>query len=1217
MLTLMFSLVQYTRKYMKKYLNEVEDIDTVISHIEHIRKEEERDIVKKTLNKEGCYYKNGIITCVTADYVLIDNKHIYEKNDELSSNLEIGDNVYYSALLRDPKEKVKVIKIIHKNEIKDKEPLERKEIRNSILQKSMIAKVKEREGRFVMVEPDIRINLNKVQSEFIPLIGDWIILESLTEVSDSQDESDNILEVDKIKPLRSKLNVGVITKYDSLNQVGVIDKSIIFHKSACEPGYIPCVNDKVVSDSIESDQGIHKWRSLTVVPLNLEMNKISHCSVMSNFYSELSSINDLLKNKNDIIIDDELKFNLNIEEEDNLTVTICNTGNCAQVLQNGTFMSQETSSQLSVISPTNTDVNMVINPSKSISYTFKCKARFIGKSEELFIFNFKDFKIGRLFHITTNAINVSQNGPSTSVPRKNNQKINLDNLNKEDDLTYIPGVKPYKTTFFRMRNGVFNVPQYIWNVILNNMVISQAECKANLERAVPSLLKQLTFNIYKERFHALLYLEEVAQILNIQQYNMQNVKLQRYRDYFTLHVPGLVEKRPSLLVGDRAVATVIPHRLTKQGYELDVKTLNRLGPEILFPTKVIEKEPLFHLEEYDIEEKPINTKQICNEANESMSSTDSSNSIASGSDTSLESTTRTSPRISVVERLFKVKPVESPPKKTETSSTKIESNLHLQTNTAKCDNNNKIDGVSNTASEKANEQINQTNDELKPYIDQIKKRKLNWFNKGLNYYQKEAVWNIMKGVARPLPYVIFGPPGTGKTVTLCETILQIFTAIPDSRLLVATPSNSSANLITERLLDSNILNPGDLVRLIAHHCLYDDSIPEKLMPFCAAAELGDEKIYQMLRTHKIDLVQSSDDEESFDDERKKRFKCNFPMSTLGRHRITIGTCSTLGILHNMGFPHGHFSHVLVDEAGQATEPEIMIPLSFIHADEGQVILVGDPMQLGPVVQSNLATYYGLSESFLSRLLHQFPYQRDEQGFENYYDPRLITKLIINYRSLPEILELSNWLFYDSELLPQISPKKSKEAKVLKRLKEILPSRNGLPPAVIFHGISGENRRDIESPSWYNPEEATQVYIYLMKLYKCGLEPDDIGVITPYLKQVMQIRDLLNEINMELPKISSVEGFQGQERKVIILSTVRSCNKLIDLDVKHALGFVASPKRLNVAITRARALLIIVGNPKLLYMDPHWRSVLMYCVKHGGYTGCNFQPNFYADLLSYK
>jgi len=148
-------------------------------------------------------------------------------------------------------------------------------------------------------------------------------------------------------------------------------------------------------------------------------------------------------------------------------------------------------------------------------------------------------------------------------------------------------------------------------------------------------------------------------------------------------------------------------------------------------------------------------------------------------------------------------------------------------------------------------------------------------------------------------------------------------------------------------------------------------------------------------------------------------KLNCTMSVLGRHRITVGTCSTLGILYNMGFPRGHFSHVLVDEAGQATEPEIMIPLNFIHSDHGQVILAGDPMQLGPVVQSKLATYFGFGESFLSRLLHQFPYQRDPEGFETGYDPRLVTKLVINYRSLPEILNLPNSLFYDSELQPQV------------------------------------------------------------------------------------------------------------------------------------------------------------------------------------------------------
>lgn len=178
-------------------------------------------------------------------------------------------------------------------------------------------------------------------------------------------------------------------------------------------------------------------------------------------------------------------------------------------------------------------------------------------------------------------------------------------------------------------------------------------------------------------------------------------------------------------------------------------------------------------------------------------------------------------------------------------------------------------------------------------------------------------------------------------------------------------------------------------------------IPNQLLPYCATADMAAEgtndRYYQI----------------------KGGLKLNCSKSILGRHRITISTCSMSGILYNMGFPRGHFSHILVDEAGQATEPEILIPLNFIHSDYGQVIIAGDPMQLGPVVISKLAENYGYGDSFLSRLLQQFPYQRDPEGFETSYDPRLVTKLLFNYRSLPEILNLPNSLFYQSELQPQV------------------------------------------------------------------------------------------------------------------------------------------------------------------------------------------------------
>lgn len=119
---------------------------------------------------------------------------------------------------------------------------------------------------------------------------------------------------------------------------------------------------------------------------------------------------------------------------------------------------------------------------------------------------------------------------------------------------------------------------------------------------------------------------------------------------------------------------------------------------------------------------------------------------------------------------------------------------------------------------------------------EFKKRKLVWFNKSLNYHQKASVVNVLKGQGRPLPYVIFGPPGTGKTITLVETILQIYKLIPESRIIIGTPSNSSADLISERIIDSGVLEPGELVRIMAYHRMCDGNIPQKLLPYCTTGK---------------------------------------------------------------------------------------------------------------------------------------------------------------------------------------------------------------------------------------------------------------------------------------------------------------------------------------------------------------------------------------------
>ncbi|KAH9835366.1 P-loop containing nucleoside triphosphate hydrolase protein [Rhodofomes roseus] len=443
-----------------------------------------------------------------------------------------------------------------------------------------------------------------------------------------------------------------------------------------------------------------------------------------------------------------------------------------------------------------------------------------------------------------------------------------------------------------------------------------------------------------------------------------------------------------------------------------------------------------------------------------------------------------------------------------------------------------------------------------------------------NEAQLQAVASIASLRPGSAPFVIFGPPGTGKTITMVESIRQVLRLNPRACILVCAPSNSAADLVVSRL---SILGNSQLFRFYAPF-RNKDLVPDSILPFTYRTETGHFSVP--------------------------------PMAIVKRYRVIVSTCVSASFAHGIGMPRGHFTHVFVDEAGQATEPEVMIAIKTMADNDTNVVLSGDPKQLGPIIRSAVARDLGLEKSYIERLMARPEYD-ETAGYGV-----SVVKLVKNFRSHESILKFPNERFYRGEL------QACAETKVTHAYIGCTILANPDFP-VLIHSISGKDDREASSPSFFNIDEASQVKAYVLALKadrRFRTSDADIGIITPYHAQCLRLRSILRPVADGI-KVGSVEEFQGQvraylrihaanianastlqERKVIIVSTVRSSREFVEYDLKHTLGFVANPRRFNVAVTRAQALLIVIGDPDVLSLDPLWRSFLNYAHGRGGWKG---------------
>ncbi|KAK7915623.1 hypothetical protein WMY93_011384 [Mugilogobius chulae] len=417
------------------------------------------------------------------------------------------------------------------------------------------------------------------------------------------------------------------------------------------------------------------------------------------------------------------------------------------------------------------------------------------------------------------------------------------------------------------------------------------------------------------------------------------------------------------------------------------------------------------------------------------------------------------------------------------------------------------------------------------------------------------------------PLLIYGPFGTGKTFTLAIAAIEVCQQ-PNNKVLICTHTNSSADLY---------------VRDHFHET------PVKIKPVRIKANTTQ----GLFATDKITLKYCLLNE-------ARNMFLPATKSVLDQHNIIIITATMARQLHDLKLPEGYFSHILIDEASQMLECETLSALG-LAGPNTRVALAGDHMQMGPKLFS-VEDHKRSDHTLLTRLFHYYQIQR----FDSAQRSRII--LSENYRSTKEIVDFVSTHFYTGK------------GDAIKATEQVPPPPDG--HALRFSQVRGECNLQTRCMAWYNNQEAYRVVEAvknILQYWPSTWGPKELHAICVITEgfQVKKIRSELLKKGLNKVQVHNLENVQGLQFRVVIISAVHSRDSLKTCDVT-GLELFNDVRVLNTALTRARSLVVVVGDAAALccfgQCSQIWKNYIDYCIHNNSKSNENEENNTLDDTI---